>query len=351
MDESPSGLKHRSAGVGRAGRCLVTGATGFVGSHLVERLVERGYDVRVLVRQSSSLRWLEGLPVEFAYGDLRDKASLAGACVGVRNVFHFGATLAANSAADFHTSNETGSRYLAEALAERGEAGGFFVNCSSIAAGGPAIATASQTYPVRREDHVDTPVTPYGTSKLAGERAVLELAGTTGRFRAVSLRPPVVYGPRSGGILQFFTWIKRGILPLMAPVGARLSFIFVGDLVSAAIQVAERDVEGVYYVTDGDVYTWQEIGHVAGDLMGNVNLREVRVPEGVSKLLAVLSEGESRLTRRPPKLSRSKVRQMRQMHWVCSSEKAGADWDFEATVQLEEGFAEALGWYRQHGWL
>lgn len=333
------------------GKCLVTGANGFVGSHLVEALLRRGYDLRVLVRRSSSLRWIQGLPIELAHGDVRDKASLAGACVGIRNVFHFGALVAAVSAEDFHAVNETGSRNLAEALAERGEPGGVFVNCSSLAAGGPAIATESQSLPVRRENHADTPLTPYGKSKLAGERAIVDVSESSERFRAVSLRPPAVYGPRDPAVLQFFGWIKRGVLPIGGPEGARLSLIFVNDVVTAAVQVAERDVHGVYYLSDGEVYSWPEIGRMAGEMMGTTNLREIRVPEAAARLLALVYEGAGRITRRPPILNRWKVREMQQLHWVCSDAKARRDWGYTPQVQLEEGLAETLGWYRQHGWL
>jgi len=351
IPQAASGLGRDASAPVPKGQCLVTGASGFVGSHLVEALVQRGYEVRVLLRRSSSPRWIQGLPVEFAYGDLRDKASLAGACAGIGNVFHIGATLASHSASEFFATNETGSRNLAEAFAERGDPGGFFVNCSSIAAGGPAIATASQALPVRGEGHVDIPITPYGKSKLRGERAVFEIAEASGRFRAVSLRPPVVYGPRSGGVLRVLVWVKRGLLPLVAPPGARLSFLYIGDLVSAAIQVAEREVNGVYYVADGDAHTWPDLGLIAGEVMGSTSLREVRVPEAILRLYAMGSEGMSRLTRQPPGLSRWKVQQMRQLHWVCSSKRAQSDWDFAPSVQLEEGLTEVMGWYRQHGWL
>lgn len=334
----------------RAGRVLVTGASGFVGSHLLEALIAEGYVVRVLVRKSSRTDWVRGLPVELAYGDVRDKASLAGACVGVQSVFHFAARTAARTAAEFHEANAVGTRNLAEALAERGLPGGFFVMCSSLAAGGPAIEVQNDAEPYRSESDPSTPITPYGKSKLAGERMLQEVADQSRSFRVVVLRPPAVYGPRDSAVLQFFQWVSRGILPLPAAENARISLIYVGDLVTATVQVARKNVHGTYYLCDGAVYTWTQIGELAGEMMDR-NVRPVRIPEWAARVVAGGFELAGLLTRRPPIVSRWKVREMRERHWVCSAEKARRDWEFNPQVLLEDGLDETLRWYRENRWL
>ena len=332
------------------GLCLVTGASGFVGSHLVERLIDRGYRVRVLVRRSSKLRWVRGLPVELAYGDIRDKASVAGACVGVQNAFHFGALTTAKNESEFSAANEGGTRNLAEALAERGEPNGFIVHCSSLAAGGPSIATASQRQPVRIESEPDLPITPYGRSKLASERALFAIEKERGRFRAVALRPAAVYGPRDTAILEFFRLVKMGFLLLSGPEGARFSMVYVSDLVEAALGAAESDVRGHYYVTDGEVHSWEEVGRLAGDLMDS-SAREIRLPVPLSMAVAWAREALGRITGRPPTVTRWKVREIQQPHWVCSAERARKDFGFVPQVSLEDGLEQTLSWYREIGWL
>ena len=332
------------------GLCLVTGASGFVGSHLVERLVDRGYRVRLLLRKTSKLRWVRGLPVELTYGDVRDKASIAGACHGVQNAFHFGALTTARNEAEFLAANEEGTKNLAEAMAEHGESGGFVVYCSSLAAGGPGIATASHTQPVRIETDPDLPITPYGRSKLAGERALFETAKNTERFRAVALRPSVVYGPRDEASLQFFKLVKMGLLPLGGPEGARIAMIYVLDLVDAAVAAAEHAVDGVYYLSDGEAHTWEEVGRLAGELM-DANLREIRVPAAMSNTIAWAAESAGRVTGRAPMLTRWKVREMQQPHWVCSPDKARRDLEFQAKMPIDLGLETTLTWYRENGWL
>jgi nucleoside-diphosphate-sugar epimerase len=349
---SPGDVKETSdrTATAPAGLCLVTGASGFVGSHLVERLVDRGYRVRVLLRRSSKLRWVRGLPVELAYGDIRDKASIAGACLGVQNAFHFGALTTATTEGEFFAANEGGTQNLAEALAERGEPGGFVVHCSSQAAGGPAIATASQREPIKTETDPDLPITPYGRSKLAAEQALTAIAEQTGRFRVVSLRPSAVYGPRDSAILPFFRFVKMGLLILTAPEGARFSMVHVSDLVAAAVRAAESGAQGHYYVTDGEAHSWEEVGRVSSELMDST-VRAVRVPLSASLALAWIRETIGRISGRAPIVTRWKVREMQQPHWVCSSEKARGDWDFEPQISLEEGLEGTLSWYRENGWL
>ena len=334
----------------KPGRVLVTGGTGFVGSHLVEKLVQRGWRVRLLLRKSSSLRWLEGRPVEYAYGDIRDKASLAGACVGVRGVFHFGGLTRAFSSSEFMETNAQGTRNLAEAVAERAVPGAFFVYCSSMAAGGPGIPLERDPAPVRTEADPPTPMNPYGRSKLQGEVALREVADAHTRFRYVILRPPAVYGPRDEGLIVVFRWIRHGILPMPRGTTPRFSLIHVGDLVDAALKAEEVGARGTYYVSDGDEYSWSEVGELAAQLMA-VQVRTVRVSQFAAKLAASLGETWGAVTHNPAVFSRAKVGDVWQAHWVCLPEKARRDWGFAPRYSLARGLEETLSWYRINKWL
>jgi nucleoside-diphosphate-sugar epimerase len=334
----------------RPHQVLVTGGTGFVGSHLVEKLVRRGYRVRLLIRRTSSLHWLEGVPVEYAYGDVRDKASLAGACVGVRSIFHLGGVVRARAAGEFQQVNAQGTRNLAEALAERGLPGGFFVYCSSLSAGGPAVAVERDPEPVRTESDPPTPVTAYGRSKLDGEIALREVADSHGRFRHVVLRPPAVYGPRDQAVLPLFLLIRHGLLPVPRTPVTRLSVIYVHDLVDGLLRAAETGVRGTYYVSDGATHRWEDVGLRMAELM-DTQVRVVRVSHAVAWLAGAVAESWGFLAGRPAVLDRARIRDIWQPHWVCSSEKARRDWGFAPEFPLERGLEETLKWYRLNQWL
>ncbi|MBK8229707.1 MAG: NAD-dependent epimerase/dehydratase family protein [Candidatus Eisenbacteria bacterium] len=351
---SPSAGSTQESLFGSSDLYLVTGASGFVGSHLVEHLVKRGYRLRLLVRPSSRLHWLDGVrkgnSVQLAAGDVTDKGSCAGACSGVRGVFHVGGLIRAGSSREYQAANAQGTRNLAEALAERGLRGGFFVYCSSLAAGGPGFAVEHDPNPVRSESDPSTPISPYGQSKLDGEMALREVADAHGTFRHVVLRPPAVYGPRDAGILPLWKLLRQGIMPVPGKPGARLSMVFIDDLVSALVRVAEGGVRGTYYVDDGEVHTWEKIGLLAGQIM-SVDPRMVKVPGWLGMSLALGAEFWGALSRQAPLLSREKLRELRQDHWVCSSEKARGAWGYTPRVRIEEGLRETLEWYRANQWL
>ena len=134
------------------------------------------------------------------------------------------------------------------------------------------------------------------------------------------------------------------------PEGARIAMIYVLDLVDAAVAAAEHAVDGVYYLSDGEAHTWEEVGRLAGELM-DANLREIRVPAAMSNTIAWAAESAGRVTGRAPMLTRWKVREMQQPHWVCSPDKARRDLEFQAKIPIDLGLETTLTWYRENGWL
>ncbi|MFB3910264.1 MAG: NAD-dependent epimerase/dehydratase family protein [Candidatus Eisenbacteria bacterium] len=333
---------------------LVTGATGFVGSHVVDRLLASGVAVRAIVRKTSSLRWLAGKPVEMVEADLRDPERLRAAVAGTRAVLHFGGKIAARSAREFFEANADGTEALARAFASAAPAdgSGFFLYCSSLAACGPAPRLDRAPFPHVREEDDPRPVSTYGASKLEGER---RLGVLEGRARVVVVRPPVVYGPRDRGILQYFQWLQRGWMLLPGGGGMRISVVHVRDLATAVqLSLDQPRARGIYNAGDGRAYSWQDVGRIAARALG-VHPRPVRIPWMFTYLGALASEIGVRLPHRgsprDPLVSFDKLREMRQTSWACLPEKATREFGFQPRIDIEAGIEETIRWYQEQGWL
>ena len=317
---------------------LITGATGFVGAHLVEVLAARGARARALVRETSDVSLLERYGFETVVGDLSDPSSLRRAVSGTRRVFHLAAATRALDAETFHRVNASGTENLVAAIeAEGGHQR--LVYLSSMAAAGP-----SNGRPARPGD-APRPLTPYGRSKLAGETAVLE-AG----LDAAVIRAPAVYGPGDRDLLVFFRLARLGVLPVVGPADRRVQLIHVTDLAGALVGAAEaRGATGVYHVAEPRWYTWGEVLAVMAEAVGRRGIR-VPVPGALVRAAAAVTEGVSRVTGRPVIFDRDKARELL-AEWLCNTEKARRELGFEASVPLADGLDETAAWYRENGWL
>jgi nucleoside-diphosphate-sugar epimerase len=329
---------------------LVTGATGFVGSHVVDQLLQAGEKVRVLVRATSNLRWLEGKDVVRVTADLRDPEDLRAAVEGTSAVFHFGGLIAAHSVEEFIRANGEGTMALAAAFRRTAppDGSGLFLYCSSLAAGGPAPPVDRSPFPHVTEDDPPRPVSPYGHSKLLGEQG---LAVLEGHARVVVFRPPAIYGPRDESILKFVRWIERGWMPIPPRGNASFSLIHVGDLARASVLALHDDrARGLYYLSDGRAHSWQDIGRMIGRSLG-IRVRPIRVPMILAKVAAAIGEAAAHMGGKPPLVSFGKIRELQQKSWVCLPEKANREFGFTPLVAIEEGMEETVQWYRKAGWL
>ncbi len=318
-------------------KTLVTGANGFIGSHLCELLKKRGHGVRGLVRKTSDLTWIGDLDIELAYGDLRDRESLVTAATGMDWVFHTAATVRPKDRVDFERVNYEGTKVLAEVCAETGVKR--FVLFSSAAAAGPAT---SPDRPKAETDRAE-PVSYYGRGKLKAEQAVVELKD---RLHSVILRFPAVYGPRDRDSLVLLRNLKRGIRPVL---GGTFSVVYVKDAVRAALLAAECDVSSgsVYFISDGCWYDYDGMSRVAAKLLGRKTVR-VRMPGWAVKAAGRVSEWFSR---EGSIFNRDKAEELVQECWVCDTSKAQEELGFEPEYLLEKGLGEAIRWYQERNWL
>ena len=305
-------------------------------------LLRNNYQVHCLVRETSSLQYLPRDQVELVYGDLEDSASLEKAVAGVDYIFHLAGRVKGAERRDFFRTNREGTARLLRAAGKKRKSPCSFIYLSSQAAAGPS----PDGHPLRESDPA-RPVSYYGESKLAAEEEVLKSAD---RFRAVIIRPAVVYGPREKEIFQVIHLIKKGFRFRLGCGDTWLSLVHVSDLVQAILKGAaraEREVQ-TYFISDGAIYSWSRFIQVAARIMGRKSLA-VTIPWRPAYLLfQVLS---SLAPSSEAAIYLDKLREMKYKYWVCSPEKAKTELEFIPQLDLLQGMRQTINWYREEGWM
>ena len=321
-------------------RALVTGATGFVGSHLAEALRGAGHEVTALVRSPAKAAALAPLGVHVAAGDLDDPDSLLRAAEGQEVVFHVAGLVAARSEADFLRCNRDGTASLLAAAARANASR--FVYVSSMAAGGPAAPgrPLTGTEPAR-------PVTAYGRSKLAGEAVV-----RGGPVPWVIVRPPTVYGPRDREVLKVFRMARVGVAPVFGDGSQELSAVHAADLAGALVAAATAATTPgkVYYPCHPEIVTSAELVRGVGRAMGR-RLRLLPIPHSLGKAMLGVTELGARLAGRTTILTRDKANEFFQPAWTGDPGPLTRDSGWRAAHDLASGLEETARWYRSAGWL
>lgn len=331
-----------------AKKILVTGATGFIGSFIVEEALKRGMDVWAAVRPTSSRKYLPDPRTNFIELDLADPARLRQQLGGHRfdYVVHAAGATKCIDKGDFRRTNTLGTQHLADALTALGMPLRRFVFVSSLSVMGPVR---------EREPHTDIaatdeprPDTAYGQSKLEAERYLDSLDG----FPAVTLRPTGVYGPRERDYFMMVESIKKhtdfaaGLRP------QSLTFVYVKDVVEAVFLAIERGRTGAkYFLSDGCVYSSRTFSDLIIRELGNPWVARVKAPLWLLRTITACGEQIGRLTGRPIALNNDKYRIMRQRNWRCDIAPARAELGFNPQWQLERGVRETVKWYKDNGWI
>ncbi|MEK7447861.1 MAG: NAD(P)-dependent oxidoreductase [Planctomycetota bacterium] len=330
-------------------RVLVTGGTGFIGSHLVEQLLQKKYDVFCLVRDRNNLKWLSllGGQVKYIYADLSSRSSLESALSDSDAwdyIYHLAGVVKANRKELYYEANFLGTKYLIETAAALDNKNlKKFLHVSTLAAVGPSGNGRAVT-----EETKCRPVTDYGVSKLMGERIVLEYLD---RLPITIVRPPVVYGPRDRDLLIYFKIINYGLKPI---IGTRkyINIIYVHDLVNGIIQAAEsKEATGrTYFIANPESYSIEYISNLVQQSL-NCKVITLRIPDGVVKLLAAGAEYFSRLKGRATIFNRQKAREIAQHFWVCDTGRVQQELGFKTRVSLKNGLKQTAEWYLSNKWL
>jgi dihydroflavonol-4-reductase len=323
---------------------LVTGASGFVGSHLVEHLLARGNRVRCLVRKTSKLKYISQDGLEMAYGGLDNNTDWNAALAGVDTIYHVAGLTFARRPQDYFTVNHRGTETLvAAALARRANIRKF-IYISSLAAVGPS----PDGQPVN-ETCETRPISPYGRSKLLGEEAV---RATTDLLDVTIVRPPAVYGPRDYAIYEFFKAIARGVAPRIGRADMSVSLVHVQDLVEGIVLAAENQASSgrTYFISSDMGYSVKAINELLMRILGR-RARSIAIPRTLAYTMAFAAEAVSAVLKRPPVINRDKVRDLSQSCWVCSIDAAKRDLGYSQKISLEAGLRDTYQWYLKEGWL
>lgn len=325
---------------------VLTGSTGFIGSHLVDALRAQGAEVRALRRPGSRTAAAHADMTTYVV-DLSDRTAVEGcrAWDGATHCFHLGGATKARTAADFVASNVLPTRRIAEALAARGADGPHLIFASSQAAAGPADSPERP----RREDDAALPMEGYGESKLAAEQAI-HASGTD--LRATVVRAASVYGPRDRDFLQVFRQACRRVAFYAAPADQQFSIVHVRDVVAALLAAATTPaaVGRTYFVANAAPVTWRELYRGVAQLAGARPL-EVQIPGALLAAAAFFADRGPLRGADAPLLTSHKVALSRPRWWLCDASRAHAELLWAPTVTLEEGLRATYDWYCAAGWL
>ncbi len=321
-------------------KALVTGATGFVGSHLVETLQRANWSVTVLVRSARRLEQSGIQGVRTLVGDLSTAKILEAACRDQDVVFHVAGLVAARSPREYLDVNRDGTARLVAAAESTGV--GRLVLVSSLAAAGPSPVGVPRT-----EALTSAPVTAYGRSKLAAEEAVRRST-----LPWTILRPPTIYGPRDRELLTVFKMARRGFAPVFGDGRQELSLIHATDLAEALLAAATAPgATGLTaFATHPEVMTSMDLLHAIGRSVGR-KPRILPVPRAIGALLLQVTGTAAALAGRATILNPDKANEFFQPGWTCTTNRLTEATGWRARIPVSEGIPSTAEWYRSAGWL
>jgi nucleoside-diphosphate-sugar epimerase len=324
-------------------RTVVTGGAGFVGSHLIERLLAEGHDVRCIERPRAKRGWIQGLPVSWDDVGLENVDQLRECFQDADVVFHLAGLTEARTEEELYAVNTEGTSRVMQAAASLCRPPRV-VFVSSLAAAGPCRGNTDLV-----PDTVPYPLSAYGHSKLLAEAVIHAYAD---RVPATILRFPSVYGPRERAVLKLFRMIAHGFAITVGGWERELSLVYVDDAVSGLIAAmrSEDAIGRTYIIAHPESVTWSDFAGAVAKEVGREPLL-VSLPTLAGRMAAVCVESVSRLRGRAAILNRDRVRELAQRRWVCSPRLAMEHLGYSPLFPVRVGVPRTALWYREVNWL
>jgi len=325
-------------------RVLITGASGFLGYHIICAAIEKGLTVYAAVRKTSNIEHLIELPVKYLFLDYDDEKDITRQLSenSIDFIIHAAGDTKALTQEVYNHVNATYTLNLAKAAENCNRNFKKMVFISSLAATGPLPAAGD----IITEQAIPNPVTAYGRSKLLAEAYLAKIAIPT-----TILRPTAIYGPRDKNIFILIKIISRGLDPYIGKMQQQLSFVHARDVADLAVQsLFINNGTGVYNITDGKSYTRYQLSDITKTLL-NKKATRFHLPMTMVKLLAFILEKINGWIKKPSVLSREKLHELAAVNWVCDITKAKTELAFAPKFDLQTGLADSIAWYKKNNWL
>jgi dihydroflavonol-4-reductase len=325
-------------------KVLVTGATGFIGTHLVRALLRQGYQVICVARSEKKAEYLRVAGAEIVVDDLLSPQYIDKYIQDTNVVFHVAGVIKGATRKDYFDGNYLTTQNLVRIINRHGPPHQKVVYISSQAASGPSIR------PDFSESSPDAhPVSAYGESKQAAEMEIMSMADIR---PVVILRPSIVYGPGDRALLSLFRSARWGVIPRPGFRDMPVNFIYVQDLVEAILLAAEKNEANnkIFFINDGKRYSW---GVWNKALAACLNTKAISLPIAKIVLYTGCRIGGifTKLTGITTFINPDKWHEIKQSGWLCSNARISEELGFLPCWSLEDGIKETAGWYIQAGWL
>lgn len=326
-------------------KVLITGASGFIGNHLVQAALDEGLLVYAGVRQGSDVSLLNKLKVNLAYLDYTDVNHIVNFLQkeNCHYVVHAAGVTKAKDVAQYDTINATYTKNLALATSMVNYALEKFVFISSLASLGPL----SNFTELLQDQSPPFPVTKYGNSKLLAEILLKQVTN----LPLIVLRPTAVYGPGEKDILILIKTMNKGLEPYIGRTAQQLSFIYVKDLAKITISALKSNVSGKSYnISDGKIYSRYDFTDSIKRALQKKTIR-FHIPIALVNSIALMLDWLYRNNKKEPVLNSEKMKELTALNWGCSIENIAADLGFKPGYGLDQGLKETISWYKQHNWI
>ena len=319
---------------------LITGASGFLGYHLLKAALEKDLTVYAAVRKNSQIDHLKELPVKYVYLNYENINELEKVLSNnsIDYIIHAAGVTKAVKQEDYNKINATYSVNLAKAADMSGNRIKKMIFISSLAATGPLSSTNS----IINEEINPTPVTAYGRSKLLAETELSKID-----IPVSILRPTAIYGPRDKDIFIIIKTLNKGLDPYMGNFLQELSFVHAKDVADVAVQSLFLNKVGTYNISDGNSYSRYQFADITKKILGKKAIR-FHLPMPVIKLVAYLLETANGWANKPAVINREKLLELAAKNWVCDISKAKRELNFNPKYNLESGLKDSIEWYQQN---
>lgn len=327
---------------------LITGASGFIGSFLVEEALQRGFSVWAAVRKSSSRRYLRDSRINFIEFDFDDEQRLTEQLSDRQfdYVIHAAGVTKCAETADFHRVNTLGTVHLVRALKAVCPNLRRFVFISSLSVYGPV--REERPYEEITESDQRRPDTLYGRSKAEAE----DFLQAETSFPWITLRLTGVYGPREKDYFLMFKSISRHVDFAVGYRPQALTFVHVQDVVRASMLALENgNLHRSYFISDGETYSSRTFSDLIKRELGVKTVLRIKAPLWLLRVITAAGQCAGRLSGHMPVLNNDKYHILSQRNWRCDITPARRDLGFEPRVKLVEGVRITAQWYLREGWI